>query len=96
MIGLLSERLFFLTGTKGSNVTPDAQQKFGHLSERWSSAPWWPFSPGGPKALEPNFLVCVAISIPIFIYVAEVGTRIFDTPSVTVSNWAWRRFRGRQ
>ncbi|KAF2165023.1 hypothetical protein M409DRAFT_67687 [Zasmidium cellare ATCC 36951] len=93
MIGLLSERLFFLTGTKGHNVTPEAIQKFGHLQDLWKNAAWWPLPEGGPKALEPNFLACVAISIPVMLYVAEIGTKAFDTPSVRVSNWAWAKFK---
>lgn len=43
--------------------------------------------------MEPNFLVCVAISIPIFLYVAEVGTRLFDDPSVKISRWAWQKWK---
>lgn len=92
MIGLLSERLFFLTGSKHPH-NEESAQRFGHLQDKWKNAPWWPFPDGGIKALEPNFLVCVAISIPIFLYVAEIGTKAFDLPSVTVSNWAWRRFK---
>lgn len=92
MIGLLSERLFFLTGTK-TPINEESRQRFGHLQDLWKNAPWWPFPDGGYKALEPNFLVCVAISIPVMLYVAEIGTKAFDLPSVKVSNWAWARFK---
>jgi len=87
MIGILSERLFYLTGVK-TPLYPQEQKMFGHLYNQWHDASWWPFPDGGPLGLEPNFLVCVAISMPIFMYCAEVGTKLFDLPSVKISRYA--------
>lgn len=92
MIGLLSERLFYLTGVKKGPLDPDAQAKFGHLLNKWYDASWFPFTNDGLYGLEPNFLFCCAVSIPIFLYIAELGTKIFDTPSVRVSRWVYGRF----
>jgi hypothetical protein len=91
MIGLLSERLFWLTGVwSGDQIAfkgQDQMDKFGHLQNKWRDASWWPFPAGGKAGLEPNFLFCAVISLVVFLYVAELGTKIFDTPSVTASRW---------
>ncbi len=92
MIGILSERLFYLTGMK-KPIFPDEAFNFGHIYNKWHDAAWWPFPDGGPPGLEPNFLVCVAISIPVFLYIAELGTRFFDVPSVPFSRWVYTKLR---
>jgi len=95
MIGLLSERLFILTGVKAPEGE-SGEEKFGHLTDRWINSPIWPFGgkEGWPKGLEPNFWFCVVISLPVFLYVAEVGTRTFDTPSVKIARWVDGKMRG--
>lgn len=95
MIGLVSERLFWLTGVwKEADVffgDEENYKKFGHLHNKWLNSDWFPFSAEGPMGLEPNFLFCVAISVVVFMYVAELGTKAFDTPSVAVSRWAYKK-----
>ncbi|KAH8882156.1 hypothetical protein GQ53DRAFT_666400 [Thozetella sp. PMI_491] len=90
MIGILSERLFFMTGVK-KPVFPDEYIHWGSYYNKWHDASWWPFPDGGPPGLEPNFLVCVAISIPIFLYVAELGTKFFDAPSVPFAKAVYKK-----
>ncbi|CAK4031428.1 acyltransferase like [Lecanosticta acicola] len=92
MIGIFSERVFYLTGVK-SPIDLDSFVKFGHLYNKWHDAPWWPFPDGGYAGLEPNFLFCVALSIPLFLYVAELGTKAFDAPSIKTSNWMYRKMK---
>ncbi len=92
MIGILSERLFYLVGLKQA-VSETEIQNFGHLANKWRDASWWPFSPGGTPGFEPNFLVCVAISVPVFLYVAELGTKFFDAPSVPFARWAYIKMK---
>jgi len=69
----------------------DNIDKFGHLHNKWHDAAWWPFSDAGPSGLEPNFVFCSVVSVVVFLYVAELGTKLFDTPSVTASRWAWEK-----
>jgi len=92
LIGIFSERLFYLTGVKtpGDQIL---QEKFGHLVNKWHDASWWPFPDGGPYGLEPNFLFCVFVSVPIFLYVAEVATRLFDERSATVAAWTYKKLK---
>lgn len=92
MIGIYSERLFYLTGVKTS-VNAESLVKFGHLQDRWKNLSWWPFPDGGPPGLEPNFLVCVVLSLPVFLYIAEIGTKCFDEPSIKMTNWMWKKVK---
>ena len=94
MIGLVGERLFYLTGVKKLEIMDsEAKAKFGHLANRWHDASWWPFSDEGQYALEPNFLFCQVICVVVFLYVAEMSTKMFDAPSVRVARWAYRRLK---
>lgn len=92
MIALLAERLFYLVGLKEPQFD-DQKIIFGPYYNKWHDASWWPLPDGGPMGLEPNFWFCVVICIPTFLYVAEVGTRLFDTPSVKMSKWAWQKLK---
>lgn len=92
LIGILGERLFYLTGVKSPSDL-NSFVKFGALYNRWHDASWWLLPDGGPVAFEPNFLFCVAICIPFMLYGAEIGTRMFDLPSVKVSNWMYRKIK---
>ena len=93
MIAMLSERLFYLAGVYSLPPSQESLDKFGHLVNKWYDLPWWPFPRTGPRGLEPNFLFCAFISIIVFLYVAEVSTRFFDTPSVQVSSWVYKRLK---
>ncbi|CAN8101309.1 unnamed protein product [Discula destructiva] len=91
MLGLFSERLFYLAAVK-EPMDESAQALFGHLSRKWYDASWFPFSDSGPYGLEPNYLFCVAVSVVAFLYVAEIGTKVLDQPSVVLSRWVYLRF----
>jgi hypothetical protein len=92
MIGLVSERLFYLTGVK-SPENEEQAARFGHLQNKWKDSSLWPFPDGGPPGLEPNFLFCSVLSIITFLYVAELGTKMWDVPSTKFSAWAWKKIR---
>lgn len=92
IIGLWSDRLFYLAGVK-SPTNDDDIVRFGHLTNKWKDASWWFLPEGGPYALEPNFIFCVALSLPVMLYVAECGTRMFDIPGVKVSRWMWTKMK---
>ncbi|KAK6853604.1 acyltransferase-like protein [Apiospora arundinis] len=106
LIGLYAERLFYLTGVKRGPLSDDEAAKFGHLMNRWRDSPrWWPLprhdTPSAIDArqpyyygLEPEFLLCVALSVPVFLYAAELGAKTFDEPSVRASRWAYRKLKG--
>lgn len=89
---MYSERLFYLTGVKHP-IFPDEVLRIGYLHNRWHDASWWPFAEKGPPGLEPKFLFCVALSIPVFLYAAELGTKIFDTPSLHMSRRIYGKLR---
>lgn len=92
IIGLWSDRLFYLAGVK-SPTNDDDIVRFGHLTNKWKDASWWFLPEGGPYALEPNFIICVVLSLPVMLYVAECGTRMFDIPGVKVSRWMWTKMK---
>lgn len=90
---MFSERLFYLTGVKKGPLSDEDIARYGHLVNKWHDGGWWIFSNDGPYGLEPNFLFCVAVSLPVFLYVAELGTTMFDAPSVRFSRWAYNRLK---
>ncbi|KXS94422.1 hypothetical protein AC578_9354 [Pseudocercospora eumusae] len=92
MIGLLSDRLFYLTGVKIPSNDDDIK-RFGHLQNKWKDASWWFLPDGGPYAMEPNYLFCVAASLPVMLYVAEVVTRTCDIPGIKISRWYYAKMK---
>ncbi|KAH6668217.1 acyltransferase family-domain-containing protein [Halenospora varia] len=54
----------------------------------WVNA--FPVSHGGPLGLEPAFLICQAVLLPLTLWVAEVTMRIVDDPTVKFSSWLYR------
>lgn len=80
--------LYYLAGVK----KPQDGDTWASLWLQWYDASWFPFTNHGPIGLEPNFLFCAAISITIFLYVAELGTKFLDAPSVRMSKWVYLRY----
>jgi hypothetical protein len=93
LINIISERLFWVTGVYSQQDwgTIMSAAKFSHLNNWWYDMPWWPFPGTGPYGLEPNFFFCAFVSLPIFVYLAEMCTKLFDTPSVQVANWVYAK-----
>lgn len=91
MIGFFSERLFYLTGVK-KNMDEGAISLFGAIENKWYDASWFPFSDQGPYGLEPNYLFCLALSTVVFLYVAELGFKSIEAPTVWFSRWAYGRY----
>lgn len=81
--------LFSLAGVGTQPVGNDALAK---VWKKWYEASWFPLSNDGPAGLEPNFLFCAVVSALVFLYVAELGTRFLDAPSVRLSRWVYLRF----
>lgn len=91
MIAFFSERLFYLTGVKRP-MDEGAVSMFGSIENKWYDASWFPFTDQGPYGLEPNYLFCLALSIVIFLYVAELGVKSIEVPSVRFSRWVYCRY----
>ncbi|KAL2279308.1 hypothetical protein FJTKL_13515 [Diaporthe vaccinii] len=91
MIGFFSERLFYLTGVK-KNMDEGAMSMFGSIENKWYGASWFPFTDQGSYGLEPNYLFCLVVSIVVFLYVAELGAKSIEAPSVRFSRWAYGRY----
>lgn len=91
MIGFFSERLFYLTGVK-KDMDEGAVSMFGSIANKWYDASWFPFTDQGPYGLEPNYLFCLALSIVVFLYVAELGVKSIEAPSVRFSRWVYGRY----
>ncbi|KAH8766063.1 hypothetical protein F5883DRAFT_674110 [Diaporthe sp. PMI_573] len=91
MIAFFSERLFYLTGVK-KNMDEGAVSIFGYIENRWYDASWFPFNDQGPFGLEPNYLFCLVLSIAVFLYMAELGVKSIETPSVRFSRWVYDRY----
>lgn len=95
MIAFFSERLFYLTGVK-RNMDEGAVSLFGFIENKWYDASWFPFNDQGPYGLEPNYLFCLVLSIVVFLYVAELGAKSIESPSVRFSRWTYDGyFQGR-
>jgi hypothetical protein len=92
MIAIWSDRLFYLTGVK-TPFNDDDVVRFGHLQNRWKDASWWFLPDGGYYGLEPNFIFCVALSLPVMMWVAEIGTKAFDAPGIKISHWLWKKMK---
>lgn len=92
LIGIFSEQLFYLTGVS-TPIFPSQWDRVGHLVNKWHDASWWPLPDGGPAGFEPNFLFCVLLSLPLFMYMAELGTKMFDMPSVSMSAGFYKKLR---
>ncbi|OQO06518.1 hypothetical protein B0A48_08301 [Cryoendolithus antarcticus] len=94
IIGLFSDRLFYLTGFRGPKpLMDDPYEPFLALYNKWHDSAWWPIPDGGPQGLEYNFVIVVLLSLPVMLYCAEVGTRVFDEPSVKLSSWAYKKWK---
>lgn len=91
MIAFFSERLFYLTGVK-KIMDEGAVSMFGAIGNKWYDASWFPFTDQGPYGLEPNYVFCIVLSIVVFLYVAELGTKCIETPSVRFSRWVYGRY----
>ncbi|KAM3421356.1 hypothetical protein BST61_g1753 [Cercospora zeina] len=92
IIALYSDRLFYLTGVKIPSSDDDIK-RFGHLTNKWKDSSWWFLPEGGYYSLEPSFIFCVLMSLPVMLYVAECGTRMFDIPGVKISRWMWTKMK---
>lgn len=60
-----------------------------------SNAPGWinrfPLPKGGPLGLEPSFLVLHFILLPLTLWLAEIVTKVFDDPSIRLSQWLYKK-----
>lgn len=59
-----------------------------------TTIPGWinllPLPKFGPLGLEPSFLLPHLVLLPVTLWLAEIGTRLIDEPSVTFSHWLYR------
>lgn len=91
MILIFAEQLFYMTGVK--KMWTEDHKVYAWWADRLVKQPWWPLPQGGPYGFEPNFVFCLLVCIPVFMYVAEIGTRLFDEPSVKASQWLWKKIK---
>ncbi|BFZ56329.1 hypothetical protein PYCC9005_003374 [Savitreella phatthalungensis] len=99
VIGIVSERLFYATEVK--LPAPDQYDTFAGWVGIMRTLPVpilnrIPDLAGGPYGLEPRFLFCVAISLPVMLYVAELATKAIDAPSIRLARWCERALVGDQ
>lgn len=81
MMVLLADRLYAATG-------------LGRLSHQEHIPGWidkFPLSKSQPFGLELAFWVPQLINLPATLYCAEIITKMFDEPSVKISNWLYRK-----
>ena len=43
--------------------------------------------------MTPGLMLDFTISLPVMFFVAEIGTKLFDRPSVTMSAWMWQKYK---
>lgn len=51
----------------------------------------FPLSKSGPLGLEPSFIIPHIILLPFTLWMAEIGTKLIDDPSVTFAAWLYKR-----
>lgn len=77
----LSDRVYLAVGwTRQENV--DGLKSWMNL---------YPLPQAGPLGLEPRFLIPHLIILPVTLWLAEIITKLFDEPSVKISQWAYRK-----
>ncbi|CAK1362713.1 uncharacterized protein RHO25_007033 [Cercospora beticola] len=47
----------------------------------------------GPVGWQPGVVLDLALSLPLMFWVAEIGTKVFDRPSVRMSSWMWEKWK---
>jgi peptidoglycan/LPS O-acetylase OafA/YrhL len=77
----VGERLYAATG-----LSKDVHKK--HIP-KWVDK--FPLSKAGPMGLELAFLGPQLVILPLTLYAAEVVTKLFDEPSVKMSNWLYNK-----
>lgn len=91
MIAFFSERLFYLTSVK-KNMDEGAVSMFGPIGNKWYDSKWFPFTDQGPYGVEPNYLFCLMLSLVVFLYIAELGVKAIEGPSVRLSIWVYGQY----
>jgi peptidoglycan/LPS O-acetylase OafA/YrhL len=81
VIWSLGDRLYAAVGLE----RPKHKDGFPHWVDKF------PVSKKGPMGLEIAFWVPQLIILPITLYLAEVVTKIFDTPAVRFTNWLYKK-----
>ncbi|KAF2019515.1 hypothetical protein BU24DRAFT_476590 [Aaosphaeria arxii CBS 175.79] len=81
VIWILGDRVYAAVG-----FARDVQKD--HISN-WIGA--FPLSTQGPMGLELAFWASQIVILPVTLYAAEVATKLFDEPSVKISNWLYKK-----
>jgi peptidoglycan/LPS O-acetylase OafA/YrhL len=77
VLWILGDRLYAAVGFTKEYHTKNIPQ--------WVNA--FPLPRGGPLGLEPSFLLTHLILLPATLWMAEVATKLFDDPSIRISQW---------
>jgi len=81
IIWTIADRLYAATGC--------VRESHGATAARWINMA--PIPNVGPLGLELNFLLPHLLILPITLWMAEIATKLFDEPSVRISQWLYRK-----
>ncbi|TVY47203.1 hypothetical protein LOCC1_G003421, partial [Lachnellula occidentalis] len=81
VLWILGDRLYAAMGWFNQNHQDNIPQ--------WVNV--FPLSDAGPLGLELRFLAPHFICLPLTLWLAEMGTRVFDEPSVKFAQWAYKK-----
>ncbi|KAI5360280.1 putative acyltransferase 3 domain-containing protein [Septoria linicola] len=91
VVGATFSRIVLILTGFGHLGGPDANSPY----DRIPIAAWRPAFPPhiGPAGFQPGMLLDLTLSLPVMFWVAEMGTKIFDRPSVRMSVWMYQKFK---
>lgn len=94
-LGRISFALYLVHGIVIYVVADRLYAAVGFEREGHKNIPQWvnifPLAMNGPMGFELAFWAVQIVNVPVTFYLAEVVTRLFDAPSVKVSNWLYRQ-----
>ncbi|KAL9527262.1 O-acetyltransferase [Sphaerulina musiva] len=91
VVGATFSRIIFILCGYSHLGGPDANWPF----DRIAVGAWHDYFPAsvGPQGLTPGIILNLMLTLPVMFFVAEMGTKVFDRPSVRLSRWVWEWYR---
>lgn len=91
VVGATFSRIIFILCGYSHLGGPDANWPF----DRIAVGAWHDYFPAsvGPQGLTPGIMLNLMLTLPVMFFVAEMGTKVFDRPSVRLSQWVWEWYR---
>lgn len=91
VVGATFSRIIFILCGYSHLGGPDANWPF----DRIAVGAWHDYFPAsvGPHGLTPGIILNLMLTLPVMFFVAEMGIKVFDRPSVRLSQWVWEWYK---